>query len=87
VSTLRQLRGDDVAARDGVIGALDDLVFDDEQWAVYALAVDTGSPRGRVLIPPQAVEPGLSGARKTAARPDARATQRRAHRAPLKPRR
>lgn len=64
MSTLRQLRGDEVAARDGIIGALDDVVFDDERWAVYGLAVDTGTPGGRLMISPQTVEPGLSGPRK-----------------------
>jgi sporulation protein YlmC with PRC-barrel domain len=63
VSTIRKLRGDEVAARDGVIGSLDDVVFD-EQWAVRGLAVDTGARGARLMLRPQSVEPGLSGPRK-----------------------
>jgi sporulation protein YlmC with PRC-barrel domain len=64
MSTVRELRGDDVAARDGVIGSVEDVYFDDERWAVRFLVVDTGAPGRRLLIAPQAVEPGLSGKRK-----------------------
>jgi hypothetical protein len=53
-----------VAARDGVVGSLEDVYFDDERWAVRYLVVDTGGLGGRLLIPPQSIEPGLSGRRK-----------------------
>jgi hypothetical protein len=64
VSTIRGLRGDDVAARDGVFGSVEDVYFDEERWAVRYFVVDTGELLGRLLIAPQSVEPGLSGPRK-----------------------
>jgi sporulation protein YlmC with PRC-barrel domain len=56
---MKQIRGDDIFARDGAIGAVDDLYFDDEQWAVRYLVVDTGTwLRGhKVLISPGSVLP------------------------------
>jgi sporulation protein YlmC with PRC-barrel domain len=64
VSTIRGLRGDDVAARDGVVGSVEDVVFDQASWAVRYLVVDTGAPGRRLLVPPAAVERGLSGKHK-----------------------
>jgi hypothetical protein len=64
LSTIRELRGDDVAARDGIVGSLEDVYFDDERWAVRYLVVDTGAPGRRLLLPPAAVERGLSTTRK-----------------------
>src|SRR5687768_7423766 len=57
------LKGDDVLARDGSIGTLDDVYFDDDEWAVRYMVVDTGRwiPGRRVLHPPQAGEGGNSG--------------------------
>lgn len=62
MSTIRELRGDAVAARDGVVGALRDVYFDDGDWAVRFFLVDEGAKHR--LVPPRAVEPGLSGRRK-----------------------
>ena len=62
MSTVRELRGDKVAARDGVIGVLRDVYFDDARWAVHFLVVDEGATHR--LVPPASVEPGLSGKRK-----------------------
>lgn len=44
-----QMRGDEVHAHDGRIGALDDLYFDRESWQVRYLVVDVGGGE-RVLI-------------------------------------
>lgn len=46
-------------AKDGDIGTIDDLYFDDESWTVRHLVVVTGgwlSVQRRVLIPPRAVQ-------------------------------
>jgi len=52
-----ELRGYAILATDGVIGEVDDLYFDDEDWAVRYLVVDTGTwlPGRKVLISPLAV--------------------------------
>jgi sporulation protein YlmC with PRC-barrel domain len=65
VSSVRALRGDKVAARDGIVGRVEDVFFD-QRWAVRYFLVDTGErrPGERVLIAPASVEPGLSGPRK-----------------------
>lgn len=49
-----ELHGKDVLARDGTIGSVDDVYFDDQRWAVRYLVVDTGDwlPGRRVLISP-----------------------------------
>lgn len=56
------LKGDDVLARDGSIGTLDDVYFDDDDWAVRYMVVETGDwiPGRRMLISPHAVESGIS---------------------------
>ena len=56
---LKDLRGDAIVARDGAIGSVDDVYFDDERWTVRYLVVDTGTwLRGRkVLISPACVMP------------------------------
>jgi sporulation protein YlmC with PRC-barrel domain len=63
---VRELRGEKIAARDGLIGSVDDVYFDDGEWAVRYLAVDSGRwLRGRrLLVPPAAVETALSSKRK-----------------------
>lgn len=50
------LRGDVIVARDGEIGSLSDAYFDDEQWKLRYLVVDTGRwlPGRKVLISPDA---------------------------------
>lgn len=62
MSTIRELRGDKVAARDGVVGSVNDVYFDDRSWSVRYFVVRT--PERCMLIPPAVVEPGLSGPRK-----------------------
>lgn len=54
------LKGDAVVARDGSVGKVDDVYFDDERWAVRYLVVDTGNwlPGRHVLISPASVSPG-----------------------------
>jgi hypothetical protein len=53
----KDLRGYAIRATDGVIGEVDDFYFDDEDWAVRNLIVDTGSwlSGRKVLISPLAV--------------------------------
>lgn len=56
---IKDLRGDAIVARDGAIGSVDDVYFDDERWTVRYLVVDTGmwlSGR-KVLISPACVMP------------------------------
>jgi sporulation protein YlmC with PRC-barrel domain len=51
---MRDLQGYAIRATDGLIGKVDDVYFDDEDWAVRYVVVDTGrwlSGR-KVLIPP-----------------------------------
>jgi hypothetical protein len=50
MSTIREPCGDDVAARDGIVGSVADVHFDDERWAVRFLVVDTGGPGPRSLV-------------------------------------
>lgn len=56
------LQGDEVLARDGAIGKLDDVYFDDERWAVRYMVVDTGGwiAGRRMLVSPEAIEAGIS---------------------------
>lgn len=52
-----EYRGLSIAAKDGAVGHVDDLFFDDESWTIRYVVVDTGTLlRGReVLISPMAV--------------------------------
>src|SRR5262245_46429670 len=54
------LRGDVILARDGDIGLVVDVYFDDERWSLRYLVVDTGHvmPERRVLIAPGMIVPG-----------------------------
>jgi uncharacterized protein YrrD len=54
--TIRQLYGKTLAASDGEIGHIEDFYFDDQQWAVRYVIVDTGSwlPGRQVLLSPHA---------------------------------
>jgi uncharacterized protein YrrD len=54
---VKELRGYVIRATDGVIGAVDDLYFDDDTWAIRYLIVDTGSwlSGRKVLISPLAI--------------------------------
>jgi hypothetical protein len=51
------LRGEVILARDGDMGLVVDVYFDDERWSVRYLVVDTGHvmPEHRVLIAPAVV--------------------------------
>lgn len=55
--TTKTLNGDPIRARDGDVGTVKDVYFDDEKWAVRYLVVDTGGwlPGKKVLISPAAV--------------------------------
>jgi hypothetical protein len=52
--SLKALRGRPISARDGDIGALVDVYFDDRTWMVRHFVLDTGKPmpRREVLVPP-----------------------------------
>ena len=54
---VKDLRGFALSATDGVIGKVDDLYFDDEDWGIRYLVVNTGSwlSNRKVLISPIAV--------------------------------
>jgi sporulation protein YlmC with PRC-barrel domain len=54
---VKELRGYVIRATDGVIGEVDDLYFDDEDWAIRYLVVDTGNwlSGRKVLISPLAI--------------------------------
>ncbi len=49
--------GYEIAARDGTIGSVDDMLFDEARWTVRWLVVDTGTwlSGRRVLLPPAAL--------------------------------
>lgn len=54
---LSTIRKHTIAATDGTIGSVDDVLFDDESWTIRWLVVDTGhwlSGR-KVLLPPSAL--------------------------------
>lgn len=55
---IHQLRGLSLIAADGTLGSVKDAYFDDEQWVVRHLVVDTAGLLGKhkVLISPLAVE-------------------------------
>jgi hypothetical protein len=52
--SLREVRGYHIAAADGEIGHLDDLVIDDDDWSIRYLVVDTRNwlPAHRVILSP-----------------------------------
>lgn len=54
---VKDLRGYAIGAIDGTIGKVDDLYFDDEDWAIRYLIVDTGTwlSGRKVLLSPVAV--------------------------------
>jgi len=41
--SIKQLYGDELKAKDGEIGHIKDFYFDDQNWAVRYVVVDTGS--------------------------------------------
>jgi hypothetical protein len=56
---MKGLRGKAIVARDGAIGFIVDVYFDDRNWKVRYLVLDTGRPmpRRQVLVSPSYVEP------------------------------
>jgi sporulation protein YlmC with PRC-barrel domain len=57
---MQDLRGDSIVARDGVVGSLKDVYFDDQRWGVRYLVVDTGRwlPGRKVLVSPAFIDTG-----------------------------
>ena len=55
---VNDLIGCSIGARDGAIGKVDDLYFDDERWTVRYLVVDTSGwlAGRRVLVSPRSVQ-------------------------------
>src|SRR5512141_2808534 len=55
--SLKQLYGDKLGASDGEIGHVKDVYFDDQNWAIRYLIVDTGSwlPGRQVLLSPHSL--------------------------------
>jgi len=56
--SIEGLKGNTIAARDGLLGSVDEVYFDDEIWGVRYLVVDTGNWLNghRVLISPYSVK-------------------------------
>jgi hypothetical protein len=49
--SIKQLYGDELRATDGEIGHIKDFYFDDQNWAVRYVVVDTGSwLSGRLVL-------------------------------------
>jgi uncharacterized protein YrrD len=55
---IKELNGFTIAAEDGDLGSVKDVLFDDERWVVRYLVVDTGGwlDERRVLVSPRAVK-------------------------------
>ena len=51
---MKDIKGFTISAKDGEVGAVSDFIFDDKNWTVRYLVVDTNSwlPGGKVLISP-----------------------------------
>lgn len=60
VRSVKGMRYGPIVARDGAIGFLVDVYFDDRTWKVRYLVLDTGRPmpRRQVLVSPSHVVPG-----------------------------
>jgi hypothetical protein len=58
LGSTRDITGYHILATDGTIGHVDDVIIDDETWAIRYLIVDTGNwwPGRRVLIAPLWIE-------------------------------
>jgi hypothetical protein len=66
IRSVQQTRGAALEAKDGPIGDIHDIYFDDQEWTVRYYVVDTGKwlPGRKVLIPPHLVRqttPGHAG--------------------------
>lgn len=61
-----ELDGYEIAATDGTIGSVDDLLFDEAHWTARWLVVDTGSwlSGRRVLLPPSSLGHPDGGSRR-----------------------
>lgn len=59
VRSVKGLRGQPIVARDGAIGFIVDVYFDDRNWKVRYLVLDTGRPmpKRQVLVSPSSVVP------------------------------
>ena len=61
--SVKALRGRPIAARDGKMGEVVDVYFDDERWELRYLVVDTrhSMPQREVLVPRACLtsEPGM----------------------------
>ena len=57
IRSIKKLRGTDIAAKDGELGDVHDIFFDDHSWKARYLVVDTGNwlPGRRVIVSPQTV--------------------------------
>ncbi|MGF1628704.1 MAG: PRC-barrel domain-containing protein [Kiloniellaceae bacterium] len=57
IRSTTELRRYDIAARDGSLGDVHDIFFDDHSWKVRYLVIDTGNwlPGRRVLVSPESV--------------------------------
>jgi len=57
LQSIKRLYGEKLSASDGEIGHVKDLYFDDQNWAVRYLVVDTGNwlPGRQVLLSPHAI--------------------------------
>src|SRR5262245_19478058 len=62
----RNLKGAAIIARDGAIGEIDDIYFDDEMWTARYLVVDAGAWlfSRKVLISPISIEKAPEGAKE-----------------------
>jgi len=60
---MQDLKGDRIEARDGPIGSVQDVYFDDQRWAVRYLVVDTGGwlSGKKALISPASLPPQEGG--------------------------
>lgn len=60
--TVSGLKGSAIQARDGAIGSIDDVLFDDRAFAVRWFVIDTGTwlPGRHVLLPPSQVGPSTT---------------------------
>jgi sporulation protein YlmC with PRC-barrel domain len=60
--TVKELQGDVIMATDGHIGSVEDVYFDETDWAVRYLVVNTSDwlPGKRVLVSPAAIDAGAS---------------------------
>lgn len=63
-----ELRGYEIAATDGTVGSVDDLLFDEARWALRWAVADTGGwlSGRKLLLPASALGHPDAGARRLA---------------------